>query len=136
PVIPPPLWFPRALGEGGRLWLSKGLITGKTFAKFVEATRRKDTWVTILTATHGDRWGRIGMGELWGEAQLFLREDIAAIARNGHAAKVRVLDVTRLSEKELRLVLSGGGDIYAGWCNSSLSRAINRALTANAKKAH
>ena len=135
PAIPPPLWIPRSLSGGGRLWLSKDLIEGVSFARFVALSRRKDTWVTILTATHGDKWGRIGMGELWGEAQLFLRQDIAAIARNGHAAKVRVLDVTRLSEKELHLVLTGGGDIYAAWCNSALSRAMNRAFNAVNRKA-
>jgi len=131
PPIPPPTWIPRALRGGGRLWASKGLTSGGLFARFVNGSRRPGELVTILTGTHGDKWGRIGFGEWLGvEGQGFLREDIKAIALNGHAIGVRVLDVTRLSERELQMVLSGGGDIYAAWCNSSLSRAINRAFNA------
>jgi len=131
PPIPPPSWIPRALRGGGRLWVTKGQTSGGLVARFVNLTRRDGKLVTILTGTHGDKWGRVGFGEWLGvEGQGFLREDIKAIARNGHAINVRVLDVTRLSEKELQMVLRGGGDIYAAWCNSSLARSINRAFNA------
>ena len=111
--------------------MTKGQTSGGLVARFVNLTRRDGKLVTILTGTHGDKWGRVGFGEWLGvEGQGFLREDIKAIARNGHAINVRVLDVTRLSEKELQMVLRGGGDIYAAWCNSSLARSINRAFNA------
>jgi hypothetical protein len=63
----------------------------------------------------------------------FLHEDILNISRNGHDPNVRVLDVTRMSQKQLQTVLSEGGDIYAAWCHSTSTNLLNEALNAVAK---
>jgi hypothetical protein len=108
----------------------------------VNETKRPNQRVTVLTGTHGDKRGRIGLsgeydsatGTWKGNAGDFLREDIKAISRNGHAQNVRVLDVTRMSERELQAVLSEGGDIYAAWCHGDSTGALKRAV--NKVKGH
>jgi hypothetical protein len=139
PLIPPPLWVPRSLPEGGRLWVTKGIVISDAtrMNTLIAQTRRAGREVTILTGTHGDSLGRIGvsaefkvaMGRLKGEiGGDFLREEIHKIGLNGHAIGIRIRDVTRMSETELGLVLSGGGDIYAYWCHSGLTRSLARAF--------
>jgi RHS repeat-associated protein len=137
PRIPPPLWVPRSIRGGGRLWVTKGQVSsdGTRMARFIAQTRRDGRDVTLLTGTHGDTLGRIGvsaefklaMGEqIAVSGGAFLRHDIHKVGLNGHAPGIRVLDITRMSETELGLVLSGGGDIYAFWCHSSLTRLLAR----------
>ncbi len=139
PDIPPPLWVPRSLPGSGRLWVTKGYVLNDAtmMNELIAQTRRAGREVTLLTGTHGDRLGRIGvsaefkvaMGRLTRETGVdFLREDIQKIGLNGHALGIRIRDVTRMSETELRLALSGGGDIYAYWCHSGLTRLLARAF--------
>jgi RHS repeat-associated protein len=135
-------WSEQSLPKDGRLWAPEGTTTGGDLVKMVNETKRPNQRVTVLTGTHGDKRGRIGLsgeynsatGTWKGNAGDFLREDIKAISRNGHAQNVRVLDVTRMSERELQAVLSEGGDIYAAWCHGDSTGALKRAV--NKVKGH
>jgi RHS repeat-associated protein len=131
-------WLGVSLPEGGRLYVSRGPVRLEGLERVLARTQRSDRKTTILSGTHGDTRGRIGLSAerdpydprigYDGSGGDFLRNDISYISRRGHAPGVRVLDVTRMSEMELRTVFSSGGDVYAGWCHSALSRAISRAF--------
>jgi RHS repeat-associated protein len=131
-------WVPQSIRGGGRLWVSRGPVTGSGIKRLIARAGRSGRQTTILSGTHGDTYGRIGpsaefdprnlltVGESTGGE--FLIDDISVLAGRGHAPGVRVMDVTRMSERELDIALSGGGDIYAAWCHSALSCAIGRAF--------
>lgn len=137
---PHPTWSDKSLPRDGKLWQTDSSTTGGAVADLVNRTRRPGQKVTILTNTHGDKKGRIGLsaeykpgrGPMTKHGDQFLHEDIKNISRNGHARDVRVLDVTRMSERELQKVLNEGGDIYAAWCHSESTHLLNR--TANTVK--
>jgi len=134
-------WFSRWLPGGTQLVMSRGPVTGGGLGRVIERTARSGRPTTILSGTHGTLAGtmtaveaevvQLGVGVFrreWVTGGQFLRSDIAAIARNGHAPSVRVLDVSRMSAMELRTVLRSGADVYAAWCHSALSCAIGRAF--------
>jgi RHS repeat-associated protein len=135
------LWSRESLPQQGRLWTSPGVTSGPAVSDLVKQTRRPGQRVTVLTNTHGDKLGRVGLsaeyrpgvGPRMRNGDDFLHEDILNISRNGHDPNVRVLDVTRMSQKQLQTVLSEGGDIYAAWCHSTSTNLLNEALNAVAK---
>ena len=105
---------------GGVVWYS----TGKVFAEDVEALARQahgagSNRITILTGAHGSSEGVLTAERVFFETDVALRQSIS---------NLKVIDVTKLSQWQLELVLNREGTVIFGVCNGSANSAVIKAL--------
>lgn len=103
--------------SGGRVWASTAEVTQDDFAGFVAKSEGR---VTVLTGTHGTPRG--GLVPERG----FFEEDLNTWA--GQTANVKLIDVSKLSARQMNLVLNRDGDIICGWCFSAKNSAVKTAV--------
>jgi len=104
---------------GGRVWLSKSVVTQEDFEPLVAAGQREGR-VTILTGTHGMPGGRLI------PERDFFYEDLDTWIFD--TRRVKLIDVTKLSPRQLRLVANRDGRVICAWCYSEQSDVIHSAL--------
>jgi RHS repeat-associated protein len=104
---------------GGRVWLSTTPVDQADFARLVTAGQREGR-VTVLTGTHGTPGGALV------PERAFFQEDLATWA--SQTANVKLIDVTRLSPRQMQIVMNRDGRVVCGWCYSGNSTAVQSAL--------
>jgi RHS repeat-associated protein len=104
---------------GGRVWLSTTKISQDDFARLV-AAGQKEGRVTILTGTHGTPGGTLV------PERAFFQEDLATWASQTH--NVKLIDVTKLTPRQMQIVINRDGRVICAWCYSEKSIAVQSAL--------
>jgi len=105
--------------RGSRLWLSRHRTNGDDLFPLVRSATRRGRDVVILSGTHGSR-----RGGLWRDRS-FYREDRANF---GHLPNVRIYDIWRLNDREVRRIVRGRNEVIAAFCYGRYNNLINWAL--------
>ncbi|MEV8599223.1 RHS repeat-associated core domain-containing protein [Streptomyces griseoviridis] len=120
--------------SGRRVWLTEWRTRQGVFRPRVESALERGRNVTILSGTHGDRWGALSPHEDFLSADRRLADEL--MERFGRPGSVRVVDMSALNSPDLRAILEGNSEVVAAFCYSRNNANIRRILGLDATRSY
>jgi RHS repeat-associated protein len=113
-------WERSPLPTKSGMFAARGRVDQSGIAWLVDTLRAADGGrITILSGSDASPRGLMGSatsGWFEGTSESFLNSDRVLFTDNGRSAEVRVLDITRMSHREVRDVLMSGDHVIVGVC--------------------
>ena len=123
-----PLMYAMNNRNGGKIVVSIDAISGRSFINTIKYYNQEGHKINILSGTHGTAIGESALGSerLWNRnlnnkwlaERRFYKEDL----KTAHNFKrVKVYDITILSDRKFKHILNGHNVIICAWCFSERS---------------
>jgi hypothetical protein len=130
-----PLMYAMNNRNDGKIVVSIDPISGNSFINTIKFYKKEGQKINILSGTHGTAVGESALGAKrfwnrnidneWLAERGFYEEDVRTAQR---FKKVKVYDITRLSDRKLKKILNGYNVTICAWCFSERSIDVIKAI--------
>ena len=130
-----PLMYAMNNRNDGKIVVSIDPISGNSFINTIKFYKKEGQKINILSGTHGTAVGESALGAKrfwnrnidneWLAERGFYEEDVRTAQR---FKKVKVYDITRLSDRKFKKILNGYNVTICAWCFSERSIDVIKAI--------